>query len=334
LREHPDVHEPWSTWSEDQTLHIVSVYSNPFRWRTRRELFNTFIRHIRGAANVQLHIVEVAFGSRPFEVTSSSNPDDVQLRTTSEMWHKENAFNEALKRFDWKYAGYVDGDFSLIRHDWALEAIHKLQHSPWVQLYSTYAALSHHHRATRVSSAFAYNYVNKLGAFDRSAPNSTNYGKDVPYPGAPGGGWAWTREAFEATGGLLDTCILGSGDWHMAFGLIGHEDKHAEMKVAAPGYIAAIHDWQRKAFASAKGNIGYVDCFATHGWHGSYKQRGYGSRVEILANYKFDPSIDIVRSCSGLYRWTGNKPGLEMEARRFFVSRNEDDISLDTRPLA
>ena len=37
--QHPGIHPPWPDWSEDQTLHLVGVYNNPFRWRKRRELF-------------------------------------------------------------------------------------------------------------------------------------------------------------------------------------------------------------------------------------------------------------------------------------------------------
>ena len=80
--QHPDIHAPWSRWQEDQVLHIVVPYSNCFRWRTRRELVNDCIRHLRGMANVDLHVVELAYGDRPFEVTGG-HANDVQLRTGS-----------------------------------------------------------------------------------------------------------------------------------------------------------------------------------------------------------------------------------------------------------
>ena len=38
--------------------------------------------------------------------------------------------------------------------------------------------------------------------------------------GATGGAWAFRRSALEAVGGLLDICILGHGDWSIAFGLV------------------------------------------------------------------------------------------------------------------
>src|SRR5271165_364542 len=112
---HPDIHSPWAEWSEDQTLHVAVCYSNPFRWRTRRELANDCIRHLAGSPNVQLYIGELAYGARPFEVTKGQeyrpeseettypdyvNPprrrlhrrrgpiESVQFRTNHELFHK------------------------------------------------------------------------------------------------------------------------------------------------------------------------------------------------------------------------------------------------------
>ena len=163
--QHPDIHAPWSQWQEDQVLHIVIPYSNCFRWRTRRVLVNDCIRHLRGMANVDLHVVELAYGDRPFEVTGN-HANDVQLRTSSELWHKEQLINLGVSHFpaDWKYGAYVDGDFTFTRHDLAIEAIHQLQHYDFVQLFSSYADLSGDtygtgQRPLRVNNGFAYNYV-------------------------------------------------------------------------------------------------------------------------------------------------------------------------------
>lgn len=335
---HPNVHAPWSQWSEDQTLHIAAVYVNPFRWESRRKLFDNFRRHFERMPNVVLHIGELAYGDRPFEVTVADNPHHVQLRTSCEMWHKENVLNRVVQSFPagWQYGGYWDGDMLPNRYDWALEAIHLLQHHPWIQLFSSYSAMSANHRPLSIRSGFAYNYVNRLGSFAAADKHQGDDGYLVdissrsapPYPGAPGGAWGFTRESFSAVGGLLDTCILGSGDWHMAFGLIGEKDNHLEMRRAAPSYVDSILRWQERAFAATRGNIGYIDCFATHGFHGSYATRGYGTRPGILIKHAFDPMQDIRRDWQGVYSWAGNKPRFESDVRRYFTSRAEDDRSL------
>ena len=89
---HPKVHAAWSEWSEQQTLHVATAYSNPFRWRTRRELVQDFRLHMSASPNVVLRIGELAYGDRPFDVTTADSLD-VQLRTSAELWHKENILN-------------------------------------------------------------------------------------------------------------------------------------------------------------------------------------------------------------------------------------------------
>src|SRR5438105_14212430 len=107
---HPDVHAPWQQWSGEATLHVAAAYSNPFRFATRRILANRFRQHMLGMPNVHLVMAELAYGERPFEIDS-----EIQLRTSHELWHKENLINVAVSRFqaDWKYGAYVDADFHM-----------------------------------------------------------------------------------------------------------------------------------------------------------------------------------------------------------------------------
>lgn len=335
---HPNVHQPWSRWSEDQTLHLAAVYSNPFRWRSRRLLFNDFIRHIERSPNVDLHIVELAYGDRPHEVTEASDPRAIQLRTDCEMFHKENLINIAVQHFppDWKYGAYSDGDFHFSRHDFALEAIHLLQHHEFVQLFSNYADLNTQHRMYRSNSSFAWNYLHPQefkAAKQAQQRTDPYYGLAIPTgefpfgfpPGAPGGAWAWRRSAFDAVGGMLDTCIMGSADWWMAFGLIG-QTSMLRGDATVRNYNDDIRNWQRRAQALTR-NIGCVDQFAQHFYHGASGNRNYGTRESILIEMKFDPRFDITKDWQGVYRWTGNKPRLRDRVRQIFLSRKEDETT-------
>lgn len=342
---HPSVHSAWSSWSEDQVLHVVSAYSNPFRYRNRRELFLKFLDHMRHTPNVRLHVVEVAFGDRPFEVTDAADPDCVQLRTNDSVWVKENAINIGLSRIqaDWKYAAYVDGDFHFTRHDWALEAIHQLQHYSWVQLFSSYGVMAEDHRPIQIRPSFAYAYhqyfEGKLDTHLNIGAAKSRYGVCNSVirnttPGATGGAWGFTREGLDAVGGLLDTCILGAGDWYMSFGLIGNNvDGHPEALGCGKPYAESIRRWQTRAYERIQGNIGYVDNFCTHGWHGDLKHRGYGNRWHILRDHQYDPLQDVVRDWQGLLHWAGNKPRMRDAVQRYFLSRNEDSTEMHSKPL-
>lgn len=332
---HPDVHRPWTEWSEEQTLHLAAVYSNPFRSRVKRLLFNDFIRHVRTTPNVRLYIVELAYGDRPHEVTGQDTPEtqalpgfppivEISLRTTHELWHKENLIDLGVQRFPStaKYGAYSDGDFHYTRHDWALEAIHLLQHYEFVQLFASYVNLSAEHVPMSYVPSFARNYVE-----DKRQQSPYRAGKAGMEFGSPGGGWAWRMSAFDKVGGMLDTCILGSADWHMAVGLTGEADHHPEYKLASDGYLSAIRRWQEKARIIER-NIGVVKQHAIHYWHGSKANRGYMTRPKILGRHQFDPATDLKRDWQGVWQLSGNKPRLRDDIRKYWISRNEDDPNM------
>lgn len=340
---HPNVHAPWSQWSNDQTLHVAVAYSNPFRWRSRRQLMNDFRQHMSSLPNVVLHVGELAYGDRPHEVTGDS-AGDVQLRTHSALFHKENILNEVIKTFPtgWKYGCWWDADFTCTRHDWALETIHQLQHSPWVQPFSTYANMSApvngSSQAGNVAKSFAATFIgngNSLppngGDYDagwdyRAKYNAADAVKPPWVPvGATGGSWAFTREAFDAAGGLLDCCILGHADWFMTFGLVEQPTRGtiAQSKFH-PHYTARVAGWQKLTGSECKGNIGVVDQFAVHHYHGSMAKRGYETRDQILVKYQFDPINDLRKNWQGIYELVGNKPHMTAAINRYFVQRDED----------
>jgi len=269
-----------------------------------------------------------------------------------------------VRRFPagWQYGGYVDGDFPFTRHDWALEAIHMLQHHSFVQLFSTYADLTGEtatsysgHRPYRMSTSFAWNYLHqrdfllsrraRRGASDSymkaERPGTTEHGGSFPFgyaPGATGGAWSWRRDAFDTVGGMLDTCVLGSADWHMAFGLVQATNVAAEMKRCTQPYVESVLNWQARAAklngVEGRSPIGCIDNFATHAFHGSKVLRAYGERWGILKKWDFNPGTDIARDCQGLWRWTGNKPGLRDDVARYFIERSEDGpLLLGEAPL-
>ena len=351
---HPNVHTPWQQWSEEQTLHVASVYFNPLRFETRRKATNNFIQRMKEMPNVRLYMTEIAFGDRPYELPNE--PDVVRLRTNDVMWFKENATNIAVSRFapGWQYGAAVDCDFNFTRRDWALETVHQLQHHPWLQPYSSYAFMSSHHQPTRLKPSFSWVFHERHSGDAqqhmavRSGEGLKKNARVLEYSydeggsvnpsghhhreliGSPGGAWAFTKKGFENVGGFLDFSVLGAGDWYMAFGFIGcrNDRQQAELRNQPPAYTRAITAWQDRAYRAVKANIGFVDCMATHDWHGCVTKRGYGTRWQILRANNFDPATDLVRDSQGLWRWAGNKPQLEAQVRRYFRSRDEDSTEL------
>lgn len=333
-RHHPDIHPKASAWSEEQTLYVACAYSNPFRWRTRRELANDFRRHMMQSPNVKLVVIELAYGDRPFDVTGPgcvsdpSRETDIQLRTRSELFHKECLLNRAVQSFPpgWQYGAIIDADVHFSRHDWALEAVHQLQHYDWVQLFSSYSDVSDRHRIVGTNNGFVYNYVeNGYKVADEvmgGIASAGTYGGRRA--GATGGAWAFRREAFDACGGLLDRCILGHGDWFAAFGLAG--ELAPDMRIAnySPAYREYIQTWQRRALEACRKNIGYIDCHMTHHWHGKKSNRGYSSRDAILVKHQYSPVRDVYQDWQGVLQLAPGAIGLRDDMRRYFLSRSED----------
>ena len=86
-------------------LAFVTAISNPARYETRYRLYKKFAKHIEQDLGQHLITVECQLGARPFEVTQAGNENHVQVRSDSELWHKENMLNIAMSRLthDVKY---------------------------------------------------------------------------------------------------------------------------------------------------------------------------------------------------------------------------------------
>jgi hypothetical protein len=320
-----------------QTLHVVSAYSNALRWKSRKSAYEAFRARIDSSPNAKLYTGEVAYGGRPFEV---ANPEtDLLMRSRHELWHKENIINLTVAAKvppEAQYIGYLDGDITMSRHDWALEALHQLQHYDAVQLFNTFSDVDTRHRPLALSPGFAYTYCNKIlpevyrsegGALMPDYNAYTEKGK-IRWAGATGLGWAFRREAWDRMGGMLDTCILGSADWHMAFGMARLANVHPDLTDCADPYIRSIEQWQTHA-AALDSNIGYIDNHILHHFHGAKAKRFYRQRTRVLVDNRFDPGVDLKRDMYGLWQLAGNKPGLRDDLRAYFRARNEDDPSPD-----
>ncbi len=298
-------------------LYVVTVIFNQNRYASRYRLYHGFEKHCSDSGAI-LYTVEIALRDRHHEVTDPQCEQHVQLRTESELWYKENGGNVGLSWLphDWEYVAFVDADFLFTRPDWATETVHMLQHYDAVQMFSNLTYLDSNHAVHNSMKGFAYLNANQ----------SADLPKVYGHRGAVGGAWAYRRSAIEKLGGLLDVCILGSADWHMAFALAQRDDVHPEMKFEKiPQYVKAIQDWRERA-QDLRGNIGYVDANAVHHWHGALKNRGYATRWQILTDNDFDPYLDLRRDWQGLISLTKHKPRLRDQIRLYFKSRNEDQL--------
>lgn len=300
-------------------LYVISVVTNPVRFYSRYKLYHAFEKMVADAGAV-LYTVEIAFGDRPFEVTRSDNPCHLQLRTKSEIWHKENALNLIIQRLpaDWKYVAWIDADITFARPDWAQETLHLLQHYDIIQMFSHAQDLGPNHEPLLGFRSFMYSYQEGL---EPTSPYDYYSGLDWH----PGYCWAARRSAIDNLGGLIDRAILGSADRHMAASLIGRVDSSYHPKVSLP-YKKMLRIWQDRALKYIKKNVGHMEGLIFHHWHGKKANRGYTTRWKILYEDNYNPELDLKRDSQGLFQITDRNIKLRDDIRKYFRARNEDSI--------
>jgi hypothetical protein len=66
----------------------------------------------------------------------------------------------------------------------------------------------------------------------------------------PGGAWAYRREAWDVIGGLMDKCICGAADHHMAQALLELRQP-GEPRGLSPTYDRYIDNWSMHAKATS-----------------------------------------------------------------------------------
>lgn len=304
-------------------LYVCTVVYNAHRFRTRWKLHEDFAAYVERLHGI-LYTVEIAFGERDHVVTRPDCPHHLQLRTSAPFWLKENALNLLFWHLPRtaRYIAYVDADMTFARPDIFDETVHTLQHYQAVQMFSEYQDIGPDHQRLGGGRSYMAGYLDPCSSKDRHSASG-----QPAWLGAPGGAWAFRRSALEATGGLLDVCIVGSGDTFMAQGMTS--GIIPLKRSFHPRYLEHLARWEGRAQRGLRQNIGMVNGLMLHGWHGSRKHRGYGSRDEILIRHQFNPDADLLRDMQGLYQLDPSRIGLRDDLIRYGGQRNEDSIEVD-----
>jgi len=301
-------------------LWVVAVISNPQRYKSRYALYEKFKQSIENAG-ANLLTVELAFGNRPFEVTEENHPNHVQVRTDSELWHKEQLINIGISRLpsDWEYVAWIDADVEFCRPDWPSEIVHQLQHYDVVQCFQTAIDLGPDGEVINTFDGFAYSWAT-------GKPGPYSKGGSGPH-WHPGFAWAATRKAINGLGGLMDFAVLGAADHHMAWAFLGKVIERSPKNVSE-AYKKHLLIWQERAKNHIRENVGYVPGTIFHHFHGKKKDRKYIERWDILLRHNYDPELDLKRDWQGLWQFTHAGLRLRNDIRNYFKQRNEDSIDL------
>lgn len=143
--------------------------------------------------------------------------------------------------------------------------------------------------------------------------------------------WAARRESLDKVGGLIDYCLLGSGDWHQAHGLFGQMRKTLNVGYSNT-YKRLCLEWERRAERFIRRNVGYIPGLINHYWHGRKGNRRYDDRWKLLVQTKYDPITDLKRDTQGLYQLDDNGDprfiAIRDGLRQYAKVRDEDNPNL------
>jgi len=300
----------------EEKLNVVIVVSNPCLYARRYRLLNEFVNRFENEEeHVNLFIVEMVYGNQRFYVTKKNNPNHLQVRTQTPLWHKENMVNLAVKYLlpkNYKAFAWIDADVEFESSTWALDTLRILNGcKDVVQIFSHCVDMAKDESSLNIFNSFGY-------SFSKNKKYITKH-MDFWHPGYA---WAMTRRAYESIGGIYDKGVLGSGDKIFALSLINksekmnHDNYHED-------YNNSMIEYQKKAKLL---RLGYVPGLIRHYFHGSKKNRQYVERWQILMNHRFSPNEDIAYDDYGVLVPT-EKMSEEFKAdiMNYFVERKEDD---------
>ncbi|MEJ1934637.1 hypothetical protein WDZ92_30940, partial [Nostoc sp. NIES-2111] len=228
-------------------LHVVSAFFNPARFRQKTRLGREFLARQAMQGITQWLIEAVREGEAP-ELAEPGNPRHHVVTYRSGLWLKENLINLAVARLprDWRAMMWLDMDILFVRPSWAADTLAALDRHHAVQPFSHVVDLGPAMEAHFIYTGFAFLHASR-GRFDSKEALTWH----------PGHAWAFTREAWEATGGLIDRDLAGSADFLMAMGLIG-EAELSLMPGDHPNYRAMVLDWQARAGRLPGARIGHL----------------------------------------------------------------------------
>ena len=324
----PFVHEHLPTCAEvafehEGILDVLLTLNNYRQYHSRYRLFKKFVEGISSQPRIRIHVVEIALGDRKFFI----NQDDpsfytvLRLRTTQEIWHKENSLNLLAARLplNAKYLAWIDADISFLNNNWVSDTLNALQHYDVCQIFQSAIDLGPKGEVIGVNQSFGWSYHKR----DFDIKGHINYNGE----GHTGYAWACTKTFFNKIGGLFPYAVLGAGDNHMAHAFVGLAALSYN-KNTTDGYKNKILQYQKRCTGV---KLGYVEGTIYHSFHGKKKDRHYWDRWLILVNNKFSPEEHLCTDYQGLFYFVENEEtyNLIRDVAKYFAIRNEDSIDLE-----
>ena len=295
---------------QESPLYVILPYFNFCGFKTRRSLFLDFVFRNKIQSGLKIVVVEA---SSPAPLPKLPVWKHITVDCKSILWIKESLINIGVKSLppDWKYVAWVDADIHFLNQNWVSDTKESLEFLDVAQLFHTAVNLGPRGESIKIDKSFGYMHSQS------GTPHTVNDKYGFWHPGYA---WACTRKAWNTMKGLIDWAILGSADRHMALAWIG------KGHLSRPGnihenYKILISDFENECKGFKLGNVNGT---ILHEWRGSFEDRKYRERWNILTDNTFDPLVDIGVSSNGLIEYSKKGKRLESDIRKYFVERRED----------
>jgi hypothetical protein len=243
-----------------ETLFIIACVANPLRWQSRIALARAAVADWLKEPNVHITLAECAYGSGAYNLAdlASARVDHIPLRATTVAWSKECLLNIAIAHLPpaAEKIAALDADITFRRAGWATEALAALDLYPVIQPWDTAYDLGPHDEHVQTHKSFASVWHAGKPVVATSSGFWAFNGGYYAYP-HPGYAWGWQRRVLDRIGGLLEIGAMGSGDYHMALGIVGHYEASMPVGVSE-GYKNSIASWATRAAFEVNGKVGFV----------------------------------------------------------------------------
>jgi hypothetical protein len=281
--------------------------------------------------DVNLYVVECIYPklNQKYQLTDSNNPNHLQLKADSILWTRENMINIAVNKLlptDYKAFVFIDADLQFTNPNWATDTLKILNTVDILQPFE---------------NGYNLNQLNKLDSKSRFLhsicltwlnSNKLNYQqnnidiKDIRGDlGHPGWGWAMTKNTYEKIKGIYDKSILGGGDNILAKSIMFNNYMNIQYpyKNCSLSFKKSLSEFQINC---RNLKVGYIPGTVYHYYHGSFENRKYFDRWNIIIKNKYDPYSFLTKNEYGMYETTSSfSISFQNEIINYFKERNEDN---------